>query len=346
MALRNYSSVAAETTLQAGINNVSTVILVASTLGFPVAPFTLALDYGAATEEVVDVTNVAGLSLTITRAVDGTAATDHGAGARVRHVSSARDFREANEHINTNSGVHGTTGDVVGEDSVQTLTNKTLDSPAFTGTTVGGIDVGGTIEAPTVIIGEAPAFAGVLTVNGSAAVEAGMVITTNSGIGTHLEVEKSLGSTGSLQEWTGVGGTPVLAVVDGNGKFDSTSSDVTTTSLLTASAGWSIAGTTIGVVKNGAVTINGNVTRTGANITINAAGAPSTGIVGMATINAQYRPKASLAITYHHAGNSIATGTVRINTATTGLVELVRLQASQTITTGDTLSFTITYPLS
>jgi len=135
MAIRNYSSVAPETTLQSGINNVSTVILVASTVGFPAAPFTLALDYGAPTEELVDVTGVAGLSLTVTRAVDGTSATSHGAGAKVRHVSSARDFREANEHVNATTNVHGLAGGaaVVGTTSAQTLFNKTLSAPVLTG---------------------------------------------------------------------------------------------------------------------------------------------------------------------------------------------------------------------
>lgn len=156
MAIRNYSSVAAETTLQAGINNVSTVILVASTLGFPAAPFTLALDYGAATEELVDVTAVAGLSLTVTRAVDGTSATSHGAGARVRHVSSARDFREANLHVNSSSGVHGIAGSVVGTTDSQVLTNKSLTNPAitngaFTGTLLSDLTINGVNPINTVL---------------------------------------------------------------------------------------------------------------------------------------------------------------------------------------------------
>jgi len=156
MAIRNYSSVAAETTLQAGINNVSTVILVASTLGFPPAPFTLALDYGASTEELVDVTGVAALSLTVTRAVDGTSAIAHGPGAKVRHVSSARDFREANEHVNAISGVHGVAGNVVGTTDTQTLTNKTLTNPGinnagFTGTLLSDLTINGVNPINTVL---------------------------------------------------------------------------------------------------------------------------------------------------------------------------------------------------
>lgn len=127
MVVRFYSSTAAETILSGTINNVATTINVADVTGFPVSyPYTLALDYESASEELVDVTAAAGTSLTITRAVDGTSATGHSAGARVRHVSSGRDHRDSRNHENAEAGVHGVTGDVVGTTDTQTLTNKTL----------------------------------------------------------------------------------------------------------------------------------------------------------------------------------------------------------------------------
>lgn len=323
MALRNFSSVASETTLQAGINNVSTVILVASTTGFPVVPFILALDYGAATEEVVLATNVAGLSVTVTRAYDGTAAVSHGPGAKVRHVSSAIDFREANDHVNTSTNVHGLTGGaaVVGTTSSQTLENKIYDLARFTG------EIGGGVELQEEFASGSP-----LVVRGFPASTNSLTTWYDGSNNILAEVEE----TGLITSTVGLS-TPGPAIVGG-------STDIAAGSILVASAGWTISGLTVGVLKSGLVTLNGNVTRSGANITIDAAGTPSTGIVAMATIQSPYRPKASLGITYHHAGNSIATGTVRVNTSSTGLIELVRWQASQTITTGNVISFTMTYP--
>jgi hypothetical protein len=76
MATRYYSSTAAETTLSGTINSSATSITVGSVTGFPVSfPYTLALDYESASEELVDVTAAAGTNLTITRAADGTSAT-------------------------------------------------------------------------------------------------------------------------------------------------------------------------------------------------------------------------------------------------------------------------------
>lgn len=124
---RYYSSTAIETNLTASINNSVTSISVASTTGFPGSlPYTLALDYGSASNELVEVTAVGGLTLTVTRGIDGTSATSHGAGAVVRHVSSARDFTDSRTHESSTTGVHGVTGTIVDTSSAQTLANKTL----------------------------------------------------------------------------------------------------------------------------------------------------------------------------------------------------------------------------
>ena len=104
MPRRYYSSTAVATTLSASANNSTTSITVTALSGFPVStPWTAILDADTASEEVVTVTGVSGTTLTVTRGVDGTSAVSHAAGAVFRHGVSARDFDEANDHVNDSS---------------------------------------------------------------------------------------------------------------------------------------------------------------------------------------------------------------------------------------------------
>ena len=66
---RYYSSTAVDTTLTGPITNVATSMVVASVSGWPTSyPYTVILDEGTATEEIVSVTAAAGTTLTVTRA--------------------------------------------------------------------------------------------------------------------------------------------------------------------------------------------------------------------------------------------------------------------------------------
>ena len=143
MTLRYYSSTAQDTTLTFNITNVTSTMSVGSTVGWPTQyPFTLALDYNNANEELVDVTNVSGLVVTITRGVDSSTAISHNAAAPIRHVIIARDIREANAHVNSTIGAHGaldvpgyTTTVNTGGTTNLTATSTTLQ--VFTGSSFG-----------------------------------------------------------------------------------------------------------------------------------------------------------------------------------------------------------------
>lgn len=142
MPVRQYANAPA-TTLASSCTSVATSISVASVTGLPITfPYTLIIDRGTATEEVVSVTAAAGTTLTVSRGQDSTTGFAHNAGATVVHGISAQDIREANAHVNANSGVHGVAGSVVGTTDTQTLTNKTLTSPTIGGTISG---VGSTV---------------------------------------------------------------------------------------------------------------------------------------------------------------------------------------------------------
>jgi hypothetical protein len=151
---QQYSSVATQAQLTAGIGSSNPTCSVNTASGFPSTPFTGVLDIGTASQEIVDVTNVSGLTLTITRGVDGSAATTHANGATFTHSAIGRDFREARSHIdasgsNDASGhaVHGLQvgSNVVGTNDTQTLTNKTLTSPTVNNETSSNPTITGTV---------------------------------------------------------------------------------------------------------------------------------------------------------------------------------------------------------
>lgn len=143
MALRYYRNGPARALAFPLANGTDTAITVDSASGFPTQfPYTIIIEPDTSTEEVCDVTAAVGNVLTITRGVDSTTATAHGAGSVVYHGISARDPREANEHVNATTNVHGRTGSLVDTDSVQSIPGrKIFDDLETTG---GGnvVDVG------------------------------------------------------------------------------------------------------------------------------------------------------------------------------------------------------------
>lgn len=135
--MRNYSSVASSKVLDTTINSSTNSMIVNNTTGFPATPFTLVIEPDTANEEIVLVTAVVGTTLTIQRgattvdgviAGDGTLGKAHDAGAVIKHMVTARDLQEPQNHIAASTNVHGLAGGaaVVGTTTTQTLENKTI----------------------------------------------------------------------------------------------------------------------------------------------------------------------------------------------------------------------------
>lgn len=133
-----YSSVAGQFTLTIAVTGSATILNVNTTTGMPGGlPFKLVLEPGTIREEIVKVTSVGGLALTVVRGWDGTPASSHDAGTPIRHAISAEDLTLARIHEAATSGVHGVSSGLVGVNDTQTLTNKTI-SPA-TASAVAGV---------------------------------------------------------------------------------------------------------------------------------------------------------------------------------------------------------------
>jgi hypothetical protein len=158
MTTRQYSSRSQQSTLTGAITSGAVTMTVVSgtgLLGGVTIPagrtYTLVIDVDTALEEIVDATAVSTNTFTITRAIDGSTAQEHSAGAVVRHMAIGRDFRDANLHAeaaasyndgdgnaHTMHGIGSGEGDVVGTDKAQTLTNKTLTTPIISSPTITG----------------------------------------------------------------------------------------------------------------------------------------------------------------------------------------------------------------
>lgn len=235
MTTRKYSSRSQQSTLTGAITSGATSMTVVSgtaLLGGVTIPtgttFTLVIDVDTALEEIVDATAVSTNTFTITRAIDGSSAQDHSAGAVVRHMAIGRDYRDANLHAeasayyndgsgsgHTMHGIGSGEGDVVGTAKTQTLTNKTLTSPTISDPTITG-----TASAGAVLVFEgttADAYETTLTVVDPTQDN---TITLPNTTGTVVIVDATQTLTNKTLTSPIIGGSPVITGLSSAGMSD------------------------------------------------------------------------------------------------------------------------------
>lgn len=107
--MRYYSSTATAKTLSLGVSNSATAMTLSNLTNLPSSyPYTLVLDPDTINEEIVSVISLsAGTTVNITRGQDGSSAVAHNAGITVKHMITARDLQEPQNHAAASTGVHG-----------------------------------------------------------------------------------------------------------------------------------------------------------------------------------------------------------------------------------------------
>lgn len=208
--MRYHSSTAQPMALTGAVTSSALSIGVNSVSGLPTStPFTLVLEPGLAAEEIVTVTAVAGTTLTVIRGEDGTAAQPHTTGVVVRHMITARDLREPQQHIDASLGVHGigAASSVVGTATVQTLSGKAISGASNTLTAI----------PQSAIVGLAASLA---TLGTADTTEATNRAAADSTLQANINAEASARTTadaatlglaaptGSITAWAGVTGAP------------------------------------------------------------------------------------------------------------------------------------------
>lgn len=139
MAIRNYSDYVFPTTLSTSMDSSITTMTLGSLTNLPTSyPYTMLLDWGTASQEVVLVTGLSsGTTVNVTRGFDGKTPFAHSAGAIVVHGVCQVDFSEANTHVNTflsgSSGVHGSYSATLASNYVASSTSLTnfLSTPSL-----------------------------------------------------------------------------------------------------------------------------------------------------------------------------------------------------------------------
>jgi hypothetical protein len=118
---RFYSSTAVDNALASNISSGATsVVLNTAPIGWPASyPYTVAIDFDTPLEELVQVTNLIGTTLTVSRADAGNGsgtsgtAVSHNTGAVVRHVITGQDMTDITNFVYTPTNVPSSVPDVL-----------------------------------------------------------------------------------------------------------------------------------------------------------------------------------------------------------------------------------------
>ena len=209
MASRYYSAIAQDTTLTSSITNTSTSMVVGATVGYPSTPFVLAVDFNAASEELVLVTGISGTTLNINRGYNGTTAVAHNTGAAVRHVVSAQDLTDAQTHYDLalSAGAHGVTGALA--TFLGTSTSANLAALVSDETGSGSLVFG---TAPTIAIG---INAQTGTTYTPVLADAAKLVTLNNSSAITLTVPAGVFSAGQIVNIQQIGAGQVTVQGDG-----------------------------------------------------------------------------------------------------------------------------------
>lgn len=202
MTRRHFIDNAPQTTIPSGCGSGDLTFTVGSLVGYPTQfPFPATIDIGTSTAEEVDVTNAVGNLVTVTRNINGLGAFSHPTNATFNHTATARDYDDANAHVNASSGVHGLTGALVDVSSAQTLTNKSFANLALSasgGTPGVTVTTDGVTSAVVVKNGatQVASIDGVGDVTGVAATFSSEHVTGNSQIDGNATINGTLTATG------------------------------------------------------------------------------------------------------------------------------------------------------
>jgi hypothetical protein len=333
---RKYTSRSQQTTLTSAVTSGGTTINVsnASTLFATVSAgditggttFTVVLDPDTALEEIVEVTGASSNTLTITRSVDAVGtATDHSAGAVVRHMVIGRDLREANEHINATGTVHGlasTGGVVVGTAQIQTLTNKTLTTPVVAGATLSG-----TVTSTATITG------GTLTgaiVTGLSAPSNGSDATTKTYVDSILgsAVAASTSATSAAASATAAATSATSAAASATAAATSATSAAASATAAATSATSAAASATAAATSAGTATTQATAAATSATSAAASASAAATSATSAAA--SATTAAASVAAIATYASNALTSANSAATSATAAATSAASASTSQT----------------